>query len=95
MFFVYIIQSQKNGRFYVGYSDNPDRRLLEHNSGKVTSTRLLRPWKKVYTESYCTQLEAMRRELEIKARKSRKYLEWLLLKSNGIEQTRPDCNRDG
>jgi len=58
MFFVYILQSQTTGRFYIGYSENPDRRLTEHNSGKVKSTKPFRPWIKVYAESYPSEAEA-------------------------------------
>ena len=84
MFSVYILQSEKNGRFYVGYSEFPERRLLEHNSGKVKSTRNFRPWKKVYSEAFKTELEAIQREKYIKAMKSRKFI------LNLIGQTRPD-----
>ena len=84
MFFVYILQSQFSGRFYIGYSESPDRRLTEHNSGKVKSTRPYRPWVKVYTEPFDTEIEAMRREKHLKAMKSRAYL------INLIGQTRPD-----
>jgi putative endonuclease len=74
MFFVYILQSEKNERFYVGYSEFPDRRIIEHNSGKVKSTKPHRPWSKVYEEVCLTELEAIRREREIKSRKSRVYI---------------------
>ncbi len=43
-FGVYILESQKNGRYYVGSTDNIERRIFEHNMGKVFSTRNLRPW---------------------------------------------------
>ena len=78
MFFVYILKSKKNGRFYTGYSEKPERRVAEHNSGKVKSTRLYRPWDKVYIESYPTELEAIRREREIKSMKSRVFIEKLI-----------------
>ena len=81
---MYILKSISTARYYVGYSEFPDLRLREHNSGKVKSTRLLRPWIKVYLEMYDTELLAIRREGEIKAKKSRVYIDWL------IGQTRPD-----
>jgi putative endonuclease len=84
MFFVYILQSVASGRYYIGYSEFPERRLTEHNSGKVKSTRIFRPWMKVYTESFPSQAEAMRREKSIKAMKSRSYIQKL------IGKTRPD-----
>ena len=62
MFYVYILQSESTGRFYVGYSESPERRLLEHNIGKVKSTRNYRPWIKIYQEEFSTEVEAVRRE---------------------------------
>jgi putative endonuclease len=41
---VYILQSIKNNRYYIGSTDNVERRLQEHNIGKVSSTRNLQPW---------------------------------------------------
>src|SRR5258706_7537057 len=82
MFFVYILQSQSTGRYYIGYSELPERRLSEHNSGKVKSTRPYRPWVKVYIEQFATESEAMNREKEIKSKKSRVYLERLIEQTN-------------
>ena len=69
MYYVYILESEVNGRFYIGYSEQTDRRLLEHNSGKVKSTRPYRPWKKVYIEEFPTEIEAMSREKDLKAKR--------------------------
>ncbi|MBL7866033.1 MAG: GIY-YIG nuclease family protein [Cyclobacteriaceae bacterium] len=78
MFYVYILESEKSGRYYIGYSADPDRRLLEHNLGKVKSTRNYRPWVKVYAEELDTELQAVRREREIKSQKSRSYIAKLI-----------------
>jgi putative endonuclease len=78
MFYVYILQSQLSGRYYIGYSEFPDQRLLQHNAGKVNSTRNHRPWKKVYQESFDSEIQAIRREREIKAMKSRIYINQLV-----------------
>jgi len=40
---VYILQSEKNKRYYIGSTDNIKRRLKEHNIGKVMATKNLRP----------------------------------------------------
>jgi putative endonuclease len=81
---VYILQAESSGRFYIGYSESPERRLSEHNAGKVKSTRNFRPWVKVYAEGFQAQIEAIRREKEIKAMKSRLYIQKL------IGRARPD-----
>jgi putative endonuclease len=77
-FFVYIIQSKKDGSFYIGQCIDLDYRLSKHNDGfsKYSSTK--RPWKLVYFESYPSRSQAIIRENEIKAKKSRRYLEYLI-----------------
>jgi putative endonuclease len=45
MYFVYILQSLKDLRTYTGYSDNVERRLKQHNSGQVLSTKNRIPFK--------------------------------------------------
>ena len=49
-FFVYAIKSTKDDRIYVGMSQNPGKRLLEHNNGKVFSTKGFRPWVQIFFE---------------------------------------------
>jgi putative endonuclease len=77
MFYVYILRSEKSGRYYIGYSENPEARLAEHNSGKAKSTRNYRPWTKVYQEEFLTEQQAVQRERQIKSMKSRHYIESL------------------
>ena len=50
MYFVYAIKSIKDGRIYVGLSSNIERRISEHNSGYVFSTKGFKPWKLIYKE---------------------------------------------
>lgn len=85
MFSVYILQSISSGRYYVGHTDDLMRRLSEHNTGMTKYTQRDKPWKVVYTEQYATRSEAMKREHEIKKKKSRKYIEKLI-----EEGERPD-----
>lgn len=70
MFTVYILQSLKNSRYYIGHTSNISNRLKRHNAGLVKSTKWFTPWKVVYTEEYETKSEACKRELEIKSYKS-------------------------
>ena len=62
MLYVYILKSKNFKKSYVGSSDNPERRLLEHNSGKNTYTRRYKPWEILKTESFETYIEARRKE---------------------------------
>ena len=78
MYYTYIIQSEKNGRFYIGSCRDIDIRIGRHNAGATPSTKPSRPWKLVYSESYPTNSDALKREREIKAKKSRKYIQQLI-----------------
>ena len=69
MYFVYILESLKNGRHYIGSTANLSRRLSEHNDGKVKSTKHYRPWKIIYTEEFPSKNEALQRERKIKSYK--------------------------
>ncbi|MFA5840178.1 MAG: GIY-YIG nuclease family protein [Candidatus Margulisiibacteriota bacterium] len=78
MYFLYILRSCRNGKYYVGSTKDVQNRLDEHNSGKTKSTKALRPLELIYIETYQSNSEARKRELFIKNRKSRKYIESLL-----------------
>lgn len=66
-FIVYIIQSKKTGRYYIGYTENLVNRLRQHNNGATKSTQSQRPWKLVYQESYPNKRSAGERERQIKS----------------------------
>ena len=72
MYYLYILESISSGKFYVGYSENPERRLEFHNSIEKGFTSRYRPWKIVYTKVYYTKKEAMEAERLVKGWKSRK-----------------------
>ena len=78
MFTAYILYSEKMDRFYVGFTNNIDRRIAEHNRKKGKYTDRGIPWKIVYTETYPSKIEAQDREKFIKSRKSREYIEGLI-----------------
>ena len=65
-YYVYIIQSLKDGTYYKGSSTNPLKRLEEHNSGqsKYTATKL--PWKLMYVEELSSKKEMLIREKKLK-----------------------------
>ena len=75
---MYILQSQKNNRYYVGSTNDVRRRLKEHNNGQQQSTRYLVPWKLVYVKQCDELIEARKLERKIKSWKSRKEIEKLI-----------------
>jgi len=74
-FTVYILQSQKDGRYYVGHTKDLSNRLEQHNRGASKSTRNHRPWRLVYCENFATKKDSIKRENQIKKQKSRSYIE--------------------
>lgn len=58
MFYCYILFSKKLNIYYTGSSANIQRRFFEHNSQKVTSTKLGIPWKLVWCGSFVTSEKA-------------------------------------
>ena len=79
MFKVYIIYSSIKDRFYIGQTDDLERRLTDHRIRKNLGTS---DWVLKYFETFETRAEAMKRKLEIKSKKRRSYLETLIKKEN-------------
>jgi len=68
MFFVYVLVSEvKSLRFYVGMTEDVDRRIKDHNQGKTRSTKGYAPWTLFYREEYKTRVEAREREKYLKS----------------------------
>ena len=74
MFTVYILFSSSIDKYYIGYTNDLERRLTEHNrkKGKYTDGGI--PWRLVHQEEYESKIEAMNREKLIKSQKSRQYI---------------------
>jgi len=77
-FCVYIIYSKKLDKYYVGYTENISVRLEQHNSGLSSFTSKTDDWQLVYQELFTSRFEAMAREKEIKKKKSRNYIEFII-----------------
>lgn len=78
MFFVYILQSQSTGRYYIGQTKNLPERVAYHNANYSRALKNRGPWKLVYREEYGTRGEAVRRERQIKSWKDRSLIERLV-----------------
>ncbi|HAT03796.1 MAG TPA: endonuclease [Candidatus Magasanikbacteria bacterium] len=66
MFYVYILQSRKDNRYYIGSTGNLNQRLENHNQGLVKSTKSRLPFELIHYELYKTLSEARKRENQIK-----------------------------
>ncbi len=78
MWYTYIIYSKSVDKYYIGYTEDISQRIERHNAGwgKYSSRGI--PWQLVYYEEFATKREAIKRENEIKSKKSRKYIEDLV-----------------
>jgi putative endonuclease len=74
MFYVYLLQSEVSRRFYIGSTKDIASRLSRHNAGHSPSTKAYHLWKLVYSESFNTYAEAVKREREIKGWKNSDYM---------------------
>jgi putative endonuclease len=87
-YYVYILHSHKTNHYYIGSAADPNERTIRHNAGATPSTKPGRPWEIVYTESFPSKTEALKREMHLKRMKSSIYLENLIKISNtGQEAT--------
>lgn len=77
-FYVYILQSRKDFSYYIGQCDDLDARMSKHSDGFSKYTLSKRPLRLVYFEVFESRSEAIRRENEIKRKKSRVYIEKLV-----------------
>lgn len=68
MFYLYILGSKKDQELYVGSTNDLKKRLQEHNSGKVLSTKPRVPFKLLYYEAYLAEQDARDRESKLKLR---------------------------
>ena len=65
--YVYILQSLKDNKYYIGETHDVDARLLFHNSGKQRSTKSRIPFKIILIEEFENRQEALKREKQIKS----------------------------
>jgi putative endonuclease len=77
-YWVYILQSEKDGGYYIGHTADLEERLKRHNERRSRYSRNKGPWKLIYQEGFSTRTEAIKREREIKRMKSREYIERLV-----------------
>ena len=76
--FVYVLQSERNGCYYVGSTTDLVRRYWRHAAGQVTATARLQPWQMVGWREYADATLTRQVEWAVKQKKGRAYVErWL------------------
>ena len=78
MFFVYVLQSLKDQKFYTGFTSNLEKRIEAHNNREVQSTKYRIPLKLIFYEAYLNEKDAIRREDYLKTAKGKRTLKMML-----------------
>ena len=74
MYFVYVLKSLKDSKFYTGFTRDLNKRLLEHNEGTTRSTKFRRPLELIYYEACRNRRDALHREKYLKTTYGKRYL---------------------
>ena len=74
MFFTYVLISERDNKFYIGFTDDLEKRIDEHHKGAVASTANRRPLKLIYYEACLNAKDALKREKYFKTGFGRRFL---------------------
>jgi len=78
MYYVYVLLSLQDKKFYIGFSEDIKKRLADHNAGRNTSTKPRRPFELIYYEAHLNKKDALRRETYFKTTKGKSVLKQIL-----------------
>jgi len=73
-YYVYVLKSGKDKKFYTGYTNNLKLRFEQHRKGNVESTKNRKPLKLIYYESCLNQQDATHREKYLKSFHGKSFL---------------------
>lgn len=76
--YVYVLESLKHKDLYVGYTNDLNKRIKEHNRGLVFSTKPYLPWRIIFFEAYRNEKDAKRREKYLKTSQGGRLLKRML-----------------
>jgi len=74
MYSTYVLHSEKDDGFYVGFTGNLKLRFEQHSKGQVESTRDRRPLKLIYYEGCLSQDDSTKREKYLKIYHGKMFL---------------------
>jgi putative endonuclease len=73
-YYTYVLKSEKTGQYYTGATNNLENRVLDHNGGKVVSTKNRGPFELIYFEACLNKSDAFRREKYLKTGMGKRYI---------------------
>ena len=75
MFYTYVLYSKSLYKIYIGYSENPQKRLKAHNEDRnIGWTKGYQPWEIIHLEEFKIKAEALEREKQLKSLQGRKFI---------------------
>jgi len=89
-YYTYILQSLKNGSFYIGYTSDLKKRFKEHNSGESKATKPYIPYKLIFYEAFLNRIDAKNREEYLKGGYGRKTIKAIIKRY--LEETKTDID---
>ncbi|MBI3601445.1 MAG: GIY-YIG nuclease family protein [Candidatus Omnitrophica bacterium] len=78
MYYVYVLRSWTQNKFYIGYTRDLERRIKEHNQGQCHTTHRLDNPELIFYEAFKNEEDAKRREKYFKTTKGKKTLKLML-----------------
>ena len=79
MFYTYVLYSRHHNKVYIGFTSNPDARLIHHNHPQNKGwTAKFKPWEIIHIEQYEYKNDAMNREKQLKSSRGRQFIKSLL-----------------
>lgn len=79
-YYAYIFRSSKNNSFYIGFTSDLKKRIIEHNSGLNKATKPFKPYNLIYYEAFLNKIDAKNREIYLKSGYGRRSITKLLKK---------------
>ena len=73
-YYIYVLESEKDGSWYTGYTADLKNRIKEHNSGYTNSTKNRTPWRLIYYEACLSEDDARSREKYLKSGMGKRYI---------------------
>jgi putative endonuclease len=74
MYYIYVLLSKKDNKYYTGFTGDLRKRFSEHNAGKVPATKNRVPLELIYYEACLNEQDATSREKYLKTGMGKRYL---------------------
>ena len=83
MWYVYFLFNEEHNKYYIGITNNLEKRLLAHNSGVgAKATRMYKNWRYVYYESCIDKSDSLKKEYLYKKMSHKQKVEFVHAKQN-------------